>query len=101
VSDDIDRLLSAPLAEPADDGFSLRVMLRTEAVRMRAELAETFVWIVAAAALLALLPLTAAGQAVAAAGTELAQSMPFALGAGFLVLAWLALRNLPALTGEA
>ena len=101
MSEDIDRLLAQPPEEPADGGFSVRTMLRAQAIALRQENFETIAWILAAVLASVLLPLTGAGQAIAETGAALADSLPFALGCGVLILTWLALRILPDWIDEA
>jgi hypothetical protein len=97
MSDDearFDALLSQPLEEPADAAFSTRVLAHIGRVNARREVLETCAAIAAAGCLVALLPLTGAGRAIAQSASQLAYSMPLVLGAVSLLLSWVVLQTI-------
>jgi hypothetical protein len=86
MSDDLDLLLSRPLDEPDDGPFSARVLAGIGKMRARDDRIEIAAWVVAACCLLAVLPMTGAGRMVALSASQLAASIPFALGIALLLL---------------
>jgi hypothetical protein len=95
MNDDLDLLLARPLDEPDDAAFSARVLANIGRMRARDDRIEVAAWVVAACCILAVLPLTGAGQMVALSASQLAASLPFALGIALLCLTRLALDALP------
>jgi len=91
MSGDLERLLSRPLDEPADAGFSARVLVRAHEMDTRRIYLETTAMIAAGACVVALLPFTDAGRLIAHAAASLAVSGPLALGITVLVFSsiWL------------
>jgi hypothetical protein len=85
MSEALDRLLSRPLEEPADAGFSARVLVRAHQINARRAYLENTALIAAAACVVALLPFTNAGWMVAHAAANLALSGPLVLGLMALV----------------
>ncbi len=95
MSDDLDLLLSRPLDEPADAAFSARVITGIGRMRMRDDRIEFAAWVVAACSILVLLPMTGAGRMVALSASQLAASLPFALGVALLCLTRLVIDAAP------
>jgi len=85
-NDDLDRLLSAPLAEPEDRGFSARVLARVARDSSRAARLEGIGYGVAAAAFVAALALSPLGDVMSAMTPHLAGSQPVMVGAAILIL---------------
>lgn len=92
MSDPLDTLLSRPLDEVADAGFSASVVARVTALRIRRARIEAAVLLCALAALLAVLPFTSLGRALEKMGTALANSSTMALMLGALVISFVAVR---------
>ena len=95
MNDDLDLLLSRPLDEPEDAAFSARVLADVGRVRARDDRLEIAAWVLAACCGLAILPMTEAGRSVAFSASQLATSLPFALGIGLLFLSRLLLDAVP------
>ena len=95
MTDDLDLLLSRPLEKPTDAGFSVRVFAGLGRMRARDDSIEIAAWVLAALCILALLPMTDAGQMVALSASQLAASLPFALGVALLLLTRLAIDAVP------
>lgn len=95
MSDDLDLLLSQPLEEPADAVFSTHVLARIGRVRARDAWLNIVAMVLAAGAGIVLLLLTGAGQAVALSTSQLAFSIPFAVGITLLFLPRLLLDTIP------
>lgn len=95
MNDDLDLLLSRPLDEPDDAAFSARVLANIGRMRARDDRIEVIAWVVAACCIAALLPMTGAGRMVALSASQLAASMPFALGIALLLLTRLVLDAVP------
>ena len=82
---DFEMLLSS-LPEPADDGFSARVMTRVIAARARRARIRAVVLLVVMAVLFALLILTATGETIIAATPRIIAVPQLMLAAAALVL---------------
>jgi hypothetical protein len=95
MSDDLDLLLSQPLEEPADAAFSARVLANIGRMRARDDRVEIAALVLASCLVLTLLSLTHAGQAAALSASQLAFSVPFALGISLLFLSRLLLDAIP------
>lgn len=95
MNDDLDLLLSQPLAEPDNAQFSTRVMAALGEMRVRDDRIEIAAWVIAACCVLVLLPMTSAGQSVALSASQLATSTAFALGIALLYLPRLLLDAVP------
>jgi hypothetical protein len=95
MTDNLDLLLSRPLDEPADATFSARVLAGIGRMRARDDSIEIAAWVLAACCIAALLPMTGAGQVVALSASQLAVSMPFALGIALLLLTRLVIDVVP------
>jgi hypothetical protein len=86
MSDALDELLTRPLPEPGDGGFSVRVYTRLLAKEERAAAWTTFGYAFAAAALLASIPFAPLGDAILHATPALLSSAPFAISLAVIVL---------------
>jgi hypothetical protein len=86
MTDRLDDLLNAPLAEPADAGFSAKVIARVLAKEERALFWEWTGYGVAAVALVAAVPFTALGDLVARATPQIVNSAPLMMVAAVLML---------------
>jgi len=95
MTDELDQLLSRPLEELGDAGFSARVLTRIGRLRARDDSIEFAAWVAAALCVAALLPMTGEGRNVALSASQLAASLPFALGIALLLLTRLAIDALP------
>jgi hypothetical protein len=95
MTDDLDLVLSHPLEEPVDAGFSARVVAGVVRMRARDEKIEIAAWTLAACCILTLLPMTTAGQAVALSASQISTSAAFALGIALLFLPRLLLDAMP------
>lgn len=95
MTDDLDLLLSQPLDEFADAGFSARVLAGIGRMRARDDSIEIAAWVAAALVFAALLPMTGAGRIVALSALQLAASVPFAMAVALLLLTRLAADALP------
>lgn len=87
MTDRLDDLLSAPLAEPGDAGFSAKVIARVLANEERALWWEWAGYAIAAAALLAVIPFAAIGEFVQRETPAIVNSAPMMMVAAVLVLA--------------
>jgi hypothetical protein len=95
MTDELDLLLSRPLDEPNDAGFSARVLAGIGRMRARDDGIEIAAWALAACCVLVLLPMTAAGQAVALSASQLTTSTAFAFGIALLFLPRILLDTVP------
>ena len=95
MSDDLDLLLSRPLEELGDAAFSTRVLAKIGRARRRDEWMTIAALILAACFALAVLFETSAGRALALATSQLAYSVPFALGIALLFLSRALLEVVP------
>jgi predicted membrane channel-forming protein YqfA (hemolysin III family) len=86
MSDDLDLMLSRPLDEPDEGAFSTRVLARLRQMQARDDRIEIAAWVLAACCILAILPMTGAGRMIALSASQLATSIPFALGITLLFL---------------
>ena len=86
MTDRLDTLLSHPLDEVADAGFSATVVAHVTARKIRRARIEAAMLLVGLALLLISLPFTAFGQKVEQMGMSLANSSTFALTLATLVL---------------
>lgn len=84
INDGLDALLSTPLEEPADMGFSVQVMTRVADLRLREAKREAVLSLVAVALLLLVAVLTPAGPALTRVA-EVVAGTP-AVWLGFLML---------------
>jgi hypothetical protein len=89
MTDDLDLLLSRPLDAPNDAAFSARVLAELGRMQAREDRIWVVSWVVAACCVLALLPMTDAGRMVALSASQLATSIPFAVGIALLSLSWI------------
>jgi hypothetical protein len=83
---DLDALLSQPLPDVADDGFSAAVALRALREVERNKLLDQLVLLVAGATVLAALPLAHFGAAIETVTVSLGNSVPVGLAFAALVL---------------
>jgi methyl coenzyme M reductase alpha subunit len=95
MTDDLDLLVSRPLDEPGDAGFTAGVMADIRTMRARDDRIEIAAWVVAAGCVLALAAMTEAGRSVALSASQLATSLPFALGIALLFLSRMLLDAAP------
>jgi hypothetical protein len=95
MSDELDVMLSRPLEEPDDAAFSARLLAHIGRRRAYDEALETAALVLAACCIFVLLPLTGAGQAVAQSASQLAYSLPFAVGVTLLFLPRVLLDAMP------
>jgi hypothetical protein len=95
MSDDLDKLLATPLPEPADNGFSDRVLVRLLDEELRRRRRETVLLTLGVAAISCAMPFTSVGQAINHWAIDLGGivAVPLAL-AGLAVLAANGLRRL-------
>jgi hypothetical protein len=89
MTDDLDLLLSRPLDAPHDAAFAARVLGELGRMQARDDRIWAASWAVAACFVLALLPMTNAGAMVALSASQLATSIPFAIGIALLSLSWI------------
>jgi hypothetical protein len=90
--DRLDTLLSRPLGEPADSGFTSKTMLRIIDAQERADGRIAIAYAVATAAVLAALPFVRAGRIANEIILTLARSQPLAAAALVLILTMTAYR---------
>jgi len=83
---DLDLLLSQPLAEPADDGFSARVLARLAQSGSRIARLEGMAYGVTAAVVVAALALSNLGGAIARVTPLLVTSQPLGIAVAALVV---------------
>jgi hypothetical protein len=95
MSDDLDLLLSQPLEEPADAGFAALVLTRIGRMQAREAWLNIVATVLVAGLGIVLLLLTGAGRAVALSASQLAFSIPFAVGISLLFLSRLLLDAIP------
>jgi hypothetical protein len=86
MSDRLDDLLGTPLTEPTDAGFSAKVIARVLATEERASFWEWTGYGIAAAALLAAIPLAPIGEYVQRETPAIVNSAPMMMLAAVLVL---------------
>ena len=91
MTDNLDLLLSRPLEQPDDASFTSHVLAKIGRTRRRDDWMTTGALILAAGIFLAILFETSAGRALALSGSQLAYSLPFALGISLLFLSRLLL----------
>ena len=84
--ENLDRLLSAPLAAVADDGFSARVTARMAAAGASQTSFETALFVAAAGALLIVLSMAGLPEWLQRVSLSLANSLPLAVAAFALAL---------------
>lgn len=92
MTDALDALLSAPLAEPADNGFSARVALGILDAQERRAGWYTIFYAIAVSAVLAVLPFTEFAPAVTRVLSLLMQSQPLVIGFGVIALSFIGYR---------
>ena len=91
---DLDKLLSQPLAAVADDGFSARVTRRVRVERLRGHWKTAAAVAVCVVLTVLVLPLHSIGAALGAGLPQIAASWAITLAAGIVVLSLLAAQHL-------
>jgi hypothetical protein len=92
MTDALGALLSAPLAEPVDNGFSARVALAVLDAEERRAGRHMIVYAVAVSAILAVLPFTDFAPAITSVLSLLMQSQPLVIGFGVIALSLIGYR---------
>jgi hypothetical protein len=92
MTDALDALLSAPLAEPADNGFSARVALAILDRQERRAGWHVIVYAIAISAVLAVMPFTDFAPTLMNVLSLLMHSQPLVVGLGVIALSFIGYR---------